>query len=642
MRRISCSLFLPTLFALAGCDTALVIGEQDPAAGTACAEPGATRPARDACNTCTCTDDGTWQCTTEACTAPACVPGATRAAGDGCNRCTCGADGTWTCTERTCTEPPTCANGGLPAPQGDDCGTCTCAADGTWRCTNTACEAACTVGETRVADDGCNTCSCIMVPDVGATWSCAAEPCVEPPPVCNTYLPLTQNLITADAWIGRRPDQSVDVWAGLGGPVYAFGDGIACSPDPLANPCDASGCHLTGATIFDDTFAAWGCGLGVVLRAEGEPLVKQPYSGPADCFRLRLTGTSGGADVRAQLTTNAESTGAALTHDLGPVDGYLDATVCMADFTCPQWGEQAGLCSPSQVPLTSAYDLQVVVAGGMTAAPVDLTLEVLVGAACSTALCAPGETQVDGCNVCTCSADGTWACDDAACTSCEAGQVWDVDACTRCTCDATGQGTCTSLCAATCAEPSENLVDASGWVGGAPELAEDNPAGIQGAFYTFGDPIACPQPNTNPCTDAGCFLRGTTVFDPTYEAWGCGLGLQLAGTGTGEPPVTPYPGLAECFQLDLVGNSGENPLRLAFSQGPSPVGATTVAPYVQIPPLAGSWSGTVCTSDVTCPEWAGDTCSITGQVYDLQVIVPGGDRTSNVSVGITRLVACGG
>jgi hypothetical protein len=66
--------------------------------------PGEQRLADDGCNTCTCAENGTWQCTEIGCMA--CVEGEMRDAGDGCNTCTCDASGSFICTRLYC--PVTC------------------------------------------------------------------------------------------------------------------------------------------------------------------------------------------------------------------------------------------------------------------------------------------------------------------------------------------------------------------------------------------------------------------------------------------------------------------------------------------------------------------------------------------------------
>ena len=66
---------------------------------------------------------------------------------------------------------------GETKPAEDGCNTCSCI-DGEWGCTEKACEgqttvpAMCQDGDTKPADDGCNTCSCI-----GGDWGCTLMDC---------------------------------------------------------------------------------------------------------------------------------------------------------------------------------------------------------------------------------------------------------------------------------------------------------------------------------------------------------------------------------------------------------------------------------------------------------------------------------
>jgi len=149
---------------------------EQPAPGLACSELGATAPAEDGCNTCTCTEEG-WSCTLLFCAPDACESGATKQADDGCNSCTCTDDGTWACTEMACGEPP-CTPGETREQQ---CDSCVCADDGAWSCTPKVCgivepEPECTPGDTKDADDGCNTCHCS---DDGR-WGCTLVKCGDP------------------------------------------------------------------------------------------------------------------------------------------------------------------------------------------------------------------------------------------------------------------------------------------------------------------------------------------------------------------------------------------------------------------------------------------------------------------------------
>ena len=112
-------------------------------------DPGDEKPAGDGCNTCSCTDDGTWACTEIGC--GECTDGAMRSAGDGCNECVC-MEGTWACTQEDCA---TCTIGDV---RPSDCGSCWCADNGdgpTWNCTAIYCPPECIAGDTKQAGDGC-------------------------------------------------------------------------------------------------------------------------------------------------------------------------------------------------------------------------------------------------------------------------------------------------------------------------------------------------------------------------------------------------------------------------------------------------------------------------------------------------------
>jgi hypothetical protein len=197
---------------------------------------------------------------------------------------------------------------------------------------------------------------------------------------------------------------------------------------------------------------------------------------------------------------------------------------------------------------------------------------------------------------------------------------------------------------------SPNLVNKTGWVGCDPADPSDNPMGIQGDFYTFGDGIACAPPQGNPCASGACCLSGSTVEDPTYAAWGCGIGLQLQGAGWQlESPAdcddpfwwfinrNPYTGSASCFELTFSGDSGGNPVRICFTQVADD--RDKECPFVEIGPVDGAWSGTVCFGDVRCGEWTNeDRCSITGEVYDLQFMVAGGQLQSTFTLCLDSLI----
>jgi eight-cysteine-cluster-containing protein len=132
--------------------------------------PGDSSLAADGCNTCTCSDAGTWACTDMACAA--CAAGDPPPVVDRCTACTC-EDGRWACIPTPCPPPP--CEPGQTRPDDDGCNTCTCLGDGTWACTRMACPAPCTPGDERPSDDGCNVCTCL---DDGS-WACTEIACPE-------------------------------------------------------------------------------------------------------------------------------------------------------------------------------------------------------------------------------------------------------------------------------------------------------------------------------------------------------------------------------------------------------------------------------------------------------------------------------
>jgi hypothetical protein len=156
------------------------------APGQDCPEPGATSPADDGCNSCSC-ESGSWSCTVKDC-APECEDGTEKAAGDGCNTCSCDG-GSWLCTQKACPEPECSAVlGPADAPCGENapyvartpgtdacCVRCSLVSGYVYYDTMEACEASkrCTPGEIKYAFDHCNTCTC----DDNGEWACTDSSC---------------------------------------------------------------------------------------------------------------------------------------------------------------------------------------------------------------------------------------------------------------------------------------------------------------------------------------------------------------------------------------------------------------------------------------------------------------------------------
>ncbi|HEX2657967.1 MAG TPA: hypothetical protein VHU40_06830 [Polyangia bacterium] len=199
-------------------------------AGTTCViagktyPAGATFPAADGCNTCSCQANGV-ACTTKGCptdgppTTDASAPndgstgtctygGKTYGLGDsfpdldGCNKCSCGAGGQVSCSLLACLDASAdlagfCTYNGVTRKEGDSfaatdgCNTCSCSS-GTVVCTKKACptDASASDGagtcqyqgvtysvkDTFPASDGCNTCTCTS----GGLAACTLMTCTKP------------------------------------------------------------------------------------------------------------------------------------------------------------------------------------------------------------------------------------------------------------------------------------------------------------------------------------------------------------------------------------------------------------------------------------------------------------------------------
>jgi len=175
-----------------------------------------------------------------------------------------------------------------------------------------------------------------------------------------------------------------------------------------------------------------------------------------------------------------------------------------------------------------------------------------------------------------------------------------------------------------------------GWVGCDPARSDDNPFGFQGAFYPYGDGYSCAPPPSSPCGADGCCISGATFEDPTFTMWGCGIGFELNATGGIPSTKYPYDGPVSCFEFTLTGDTGGSSVRIAFTHAEIMDGLQP--PIVELGPIAGSFSSSVCFGDAACPIWAEPgTCSV-GRQYDLQVQIVGGIIAAPYQLCLTRLV----
>jgi hypothetical protein len=176
-------------------------------------------------------------------------------------------------------------------------------------------------------------------------------------------------------------------------------------------------------------------------------------------------------------------------------------------------------------------------------------------------------------------------------------------------------------------DPTE-LINANGW-----NCDLNESIAIQGAVYGYSDGSSCSVPASGKiCTSAGCCISGTTVVDTTYAKWGCGIGMELHSSGGTNPTKSVYTGPVKCFDITLTGSSGNNVVRISFTQSGTPA-KDAVAPFTEIPAFTNGWKGQVCFADVSCPSWAvtAMTCDKgagDGTPVDLQIQVSAGSTTT--------------
>ncbi len=186
-----------------------------------------------------------------------------------------------------------------------------------------------------------------------------------PGPACT---PSDTQLVNANAYYC-----STDA-VGLKGSIYPYGDGMSCPYSPTSAPAKdfcagASGCCLTGTTTMLNTGSSnWGCGIGVELDDDGT--TKHVYAGSVSCFKIALTGSSGGNVVRigfTQAPTPATNTVAPFTEIPSFTSGWT-GTVCFSDVTCPGWS--------ATTPSATAPGCNKM---GTNGTPVDLQIQVSTG-----------------------------------------------------------------------------------------------------------------------------------------------------------------------------------------------------------------------------------------------------------------------
>lgn len=466
-------------FGLSGC-----IEDDD----TITAEPctaGETRSADDDCNTCVCSDDGDWNCTSETCLPPACdedecgprpaVPdqvcadGTTAGIGD-CVRnddATCG----WTRTE--C--PPACEPGEeLSQFDGNDCvcngagqfeclcegmspdPSCICTGEGEWVCQNTG-PTMCS--ETEVCTAQYHTCNC--------EWVCSVD---------ELSIELGCDVVCEDP--GAAPECACE-------------DGTCSVSDPS--------CRDVTCEVFVDTCSCqWACDDGTSPRPACERECPIEDLGPmptCDC-----------QDDECKL----DSAAAEACEDGTECEPFYDSCICgwrcskdvsaepICDQICPDEGEV-----PPPMCACDGDECDILVAP-----------------------CEDGDTRDagDGCNTCTCD-DGSWACTEIGCQS----QCQDASGCEpfydSCSCDWTcipadeNPDTCSMACPRDDTPPPECTCDDGQCA------APENPTCQDGETRDAGDGCnTCICDNGDwACTEIGCpnECQEASGCEPFYDSCSC-------------------------------------------------------------------------------------------------------------------------
>jgi len=179
------------------------------------------------------------------------------------------------------------------------------------------------------------------------------------------------------------------VWAkcnerAIQGPWYCYDDGVATSDcvDGAVPYRAGGGMCLSGDTIVDTTYAAWGAGIALGLNETGDmggagTSVKGSYNATMNGvtgFRVNITGDTGGLPIRIGFTSAAPQVGAAPFIQFPGAGTGTPYDVPIAQALVPEtWttDPNAGMAAdPANI-----FDMQVQVVGADVAAHYDFCIE---------------------------------------------------------------------------------------------------------------------------------------------------------------------------------------------------------------------------------------------------------------------------
>jgi Glycosyl hydrolase family 12 len=223
-----------------------------------------------------------------------------------------------------------------------------------------------TAGPTDTTVPPTNTVPPVDPTVVGSTVPPVASSTATPPPAaaCTNTDKATVPM-DATGWVASTcTDYAIQ------GAWYCFDDGINPSACPDAGPpfdAAAGGMCLQGNTSIDDTYAAWGAGIGFTLNATGETdtmaSVKNAYDAASHGiigFKVVITGETNGLELRLSYTNLADPGDA--VSPLKALPGPGEYMVLFADAVVPEDWEKD---NSGEVPNDAAiFDVQIQVAGG--------------------------------------------------------------------------------------------------------------------------------------------------------------------------------------------------------------------------------------------------------------------------------------
>jgi hypothetical protein len=175
------------------------------------------------------------------------------------------------------------------------------------------------------------------------------------------------------------------------------------------------------------------------------------------------------------------------------------------------------------------------------------------------------------------------------------------------------------------------------WIGGEPNSTIDNPCGLQGLIYIFGDVGLDNVPGTaddtcpfmdqavSPCSAGRCCVSGRTHRWPRPDGlrddylapvWGCGIGFSLNDPADGRGTL-PYSGPVKGFRIELSGWLNGQVVHIGYTQ----VAATSIAPFRQVT-STDEYEVAFADPSVACPTW-GDLTSTPSTVTTRYCIPPG-------------------